>query len=220
MTNKSKMVGLMRYLFINLYTKRLVIFEDREICLPFAAQNSVMNKINKLAIFCGSKKGSNVLFEQQAEALARILAEKNIELIYGGGKNGLMGVVADTMMQCGGIVRGVIPQVLKQWEAQHDNISELFIVDDMHIRKRKLYELCDAAIVLPGGFGTLDELFEILTWNQLSIHDKKIFILNSGGFYDHLIQHVKVMSSEGFLYGEFDKAVTILTEAGELTPFL
>lgn len=195
-------------------------FEDRKICLPFAAQNSVMSTIKKLAIFCGSKSGTNVLYQQQAKELAVILADKKVELIYGGGKNGLMGVVADTMMEAGGIVRGVIPQVLKGWEAQHDNISELFVVDDMHIRKKKLYELCDAAIVLPGGFGTLDELFEILTWNQLFIHDKKIFLLNSGGFYNHLIAHITQCSKEGFLYGNIEEVMTVLSEAGELKAFL
>lgn len=169
-----------------------------------------MNKINKLAIFCGSKIGSNKLYAQHAKELATILAEKKIELIYGGGKSGLMGAVADTMMHQGGIVRGVIPQVLMAWEHQHENISELFIVEDMHVRKRKLYDLCDAAIILPGGFGTLDELFEILTWNQLSIHDKKIFILNSGGFYNHLFQHLQLLAHEGFLYGNIDEVITIV----------
>jgi uncharacterized protein (TIGR00730 family) len=197
-----------------------MLFEDRKICLPFAAQNSIMSMINKLAIFCGSKKGTNDLYQQQAKELALLLAEKKVELIYGGGKNGLMGVVADTVMEAGGIVRGVIPQVLKEWEHQHDNISELFVVDDMHLRKRKLYELCDAAIILPGGFGTLDELFEILTWNGLSIHDKKIFILNSGGFYNHLIDHIRFSAKEGFLYGNVDEVMTILAEPSELLSFL
>lgn len=197
-----------------------MLFEDRKICLPFAAQNSIMSMINKLAIFCGSKKGTNALYQQQAKELAQLLAEKKVELIYGGGKNGLMGVVADTVMEAGGIVRGVIPQVLKEWEHQHDNISELFVVDDMHLRKRKLYELCDAAIILPGGFGTLDELFEILTWNGLSIHDKKIFILNSGGFYNHLIDHIRFSANEGFLYGNVDEVLTVLNEPAELRSFL
>ncbi|MDQ3279228.1 MAG: TIGR00730 family Rossman fold protein [Bacteroidota bacterium] len=176
--------------------------------------------INKLAIFCGSKKGNNSLYEEQATELAQILAAKSVELIYGGGKNGLMGVVADTVLAKGGIVRGVIPKVLVDWEHQHDTISELFVVDDMHLRKRKLYELCDGAIILPGGFGTLDELFEILTWNQLSIHDKKIFILNSGGFYDHLIAHMQLLSGEGFLYGTLEEKLTLLNEPAELLPYL
>lgn len=176
--------------------------------------------IKKLAIFCGSKKGNNELYEIQAKELALILATKKIELIYGGGKNGLMGVVADTVMDNGGIVRGVIPQILTEWEHQHDNISELLVVDDMHIRKRKLYELCDAVIILPGGFGTLDELFEVLTWNQLSIHDKKVFILNTAGFYDHLIKHMHALANEGFLYGEINEQLTIINKPEELSPFL
>ena len=93
-----------------------------------------------------------------------------------------MGTIADTVMDHGGKVIGVIPQVLVDWERQHNSLSELLVVDDMHTRKKKMYELCDAAIILPGGFGTLDELFEMVTWNQLSIHDKQIFILNSGRF--------------------------------------
>lgn len=176
--------------------------------------------ITKLAIFCGSKTGNNSLYEKDAIALADLLADKNIELIYGGGRNGLMGIVADTVMKKGGIVRGVIPQVLVDWEHQHDEISELFVVDDMHVRKRKLYELCDGAIVLPGGFGTLDELFEILTWNQLSIHDKKIFVLNSGGFYNHLIAHMQLLSKEGFLYGNLEEKLTILSQPGDLLQHL
>lgn len=177
-------------------------------------------RINKLAIFCGSKKGNNTLYEQHAIALASLLADKKVELIYGGGKNGLMGVVADTVMKQGGIVRGVIPRILTDWEHQHEGISELFVVDDMHIRKRKLYDLCDAAIILPGGFGTLDELFEILTWNQLSIHDKKIFILNSAGFYDHLIAHMNTLAKEGFLYGTLEEKLTIINEPDQLTEYL
>lgn len=176
----------------------------------------VMSKINKLAIFCGSKTGSNNLYEKQAKELATILAEKKIELIYGGGKSGLMGVVADTVMERGGIVRGVIPQVLINWEHQHEGISELLIVEDMHVRKRKLYELCDGAIILPGGFGTLDELFEILTWNQLAIHDKKVFILNSGGFYNHLLEHLQHLENEGFLYGKLSEVITILDTPEDL----
>ena len=96
-------------------------------------------KIEKLAIFCGSRVGTNKIYLQQAAELANIIAENKIEMVYGGGKKGLMGIVADTIMQKGGIVRGVIPQVLVEWEAQHENISELLVVEDMHIRKRKMY---------------------------------------------------------------------------------
>ena len=110
-----------------------------------------MNKINKLAIFCGSKKGGNELYGQHALELASIMAEHRIELVYGGGKKGIMGVVADTVMEKGGTVRGVIPQILVGWEHQHEGISELFVVEDMHVRKRKMYELCDGVVILAGG---------------------------------------------------------------------
>jgi len=179
-----------------------------------------MQEIKKLAIFCGSRNGNHPKYAEEARALAGLLARYRVELIYGGGRNGLMGVVADTVMEQGGTVRGVIPQVLIEWEHQHENISELLVVEDMHVRKRKMYELCDAAIILPGGFGTLDELFEILTWNQLSIHDKKIFILNTEGFYDHQVAHLQHAEREGFLYGELKDLLTVIREAKELEAFL
>ncbi len=178
-----------------------------------------MNKINKLAIFCGSKTGNNELYQQHAFELATIMAEQKIELVYGGGRKGLMGIVADTVLNKGGIVRGVIPQVLVDWEHQHEKLSELFVVEDMHVRKRKMYELCDGVMILPGGFGTLDELFETLTWNQLSIHDKRVFILNTAGFYNHLLQHLKFLNEEGFLWNSLDGLLTILNEPKELVKY-
>jgi len=179
-----------------------------------------MGKINKMAVFCGSKPGNNELYMQHAVTLGQLLVQYRIELIYGGGKTGLMGTVANTVMEKGGIVRGVIPQVLVDWEHAHDNISELFVVEDMHVRKRKLYELCDSAIILPGGFGTLDEFFETLTWNNLSIHDKKVFILNSAGFYDHLLQHMQFLTKEGFLYGELLEKFVVISAPPELEQYL
>ena len=179
-----------------------------------------MSHIHKLGIFCGSKTGTNLLYAEHARQLGQLLAKNSVELVYGGGKKGLMGIVANSVMEQSGTVRGVIPKVLTEWEHQHDNISELLIVEDMHVRKLKMYELCDAVIILPGGFGTLDELFEVLTWNQLSIHDKKVFILNSAGFYDHLLQHMQKLSDEGFLWGEFSEQITVMKEPAELQWFL
>ena len=176
--------------------------------------------VQSLAIFCGSKSGNNPVYAQHAEELGKMIAAKGITLIFGGGKNGLMGVAADAVMERGGVVRGVIPEVLIQWENQHLGISELLVVEDMHVRKRKLYELSDAVIILPGGFGTLDELFETLTWNQLSIHDKKIFIMNSAGFYDHLLIHLQHLSNEGFLYGDLPEKFIVLKEPAEITQYL
>lgn len=146
--------------------------------------------IQSLAVFCGSKPGINPLFAEHAAQLGKLLAEHNVKLIYGGGSAGLMGIIADSAMEKGGNVKGVIPKILLEWEVQHRGITELVISNDMHERKKIIYSLCDAALILPGGFGTLDELFEIVTWNQLTIHDKEIFILNSGGFYDLSLIHI------------------------------
>jgi uncharacterized protein (TIGR00730 family) len=176
--------------------------------------------IHSLAVFCGSKNGNNPLYKQHTIQLGKLLAKHTITLIYGGGNVGIMGTIADEVMNNGGKVIGVIPQVLVEWERQHTSISELLVVDNMHTRKKKMYDLCDAAIILPGGFGTLDELFEMITWNQLSIHDKMIFILNSGGFYNHLIAHIRQMQQEGFLYEEAQKRVIILDNPSELAEHL
>ncbi|MGZ5218977.1 MAG: LOG family protein [Chitinophagaceae bacterium] len=176
--------------------------------------------IHSLAVFCGSKNGNNPLYKQHTVQLGKLLAKHSITLVYGGGNVGIMGVVADEVMNNGGKVIGVIPKVLVEWERQHTGISELLVVDDMHIRKKKMYDLCDAAIILPGGFGTLDELFEMITWNQLSIHDKMIFILNSGGFYDHLIAHIRQMQEESFLYEEAQKRIIIINSPDELIDHL
>lgn len=172
--------------------------------------------IRSLAVFCGSKTGKNPLFLQHAAEVGKLCASHGIRVIYGGGSVGIMGAIADETMRHGGGVTGVIPQVLVDWERQHNHLSELLVVDNMHTRKKKMYDLCDAAIILAGGFGTLDELFEMVTWNQLSIHDKMIFILNSGGFYNHLIAHIKQMQEEGFLYEEAQKRLILLNEPAEL----
>ncbi|HKO79241.1 MAG TPA: TIGR00730 family Rossman fold protein [Chitinophagaceae bacterium] len=176
--------------------------------------------IHSLAVFCGSKNGNNPLYKQHTVQLGKLMAQHNVTLVYGGGNVGIMGTIADEVMNNGGKVIGVIPQVLVEWERQHTSISELLVVDNMHIRKKKMYDLCDAAIILPGGFGTLDELFEMVTWNQLSIHDKMIFILNSGGFYNHLIAHIRQMQEESFLYEEAQKRIIIINTPDELIDHL
>ena len=156
------------------------------------------------------------MFRQHTIELASLMAKHQKTLVYGGGNVGIMGIIADEVMRNGGKVIGVIPKVLVAWERQHTSISELLVVDDMHSRKKKMYDLCDAAVILPGGFGTLDELFEMVTWNQLSIHDKMIFILNSGGFYNHLIAHIQQMQDEEFLYEEARKRIIILDDPAAL----
>jgi uncharacterized protein (TIGR00730 family) len=176
-------------------------------------------KIKSMAVFCGSKSGKNPLFEEHATLLGYLLAEKNISLIYGGGNKGLMSATANAVLEKKGKVIGIIPKVLTEWEHQHEGITELIVVDNMHTRKKMLYEKCDAAIILPGGYGTLDEFFEMLTWNQLSIHDKHIFILNSAGFYNHLIEHINQMFLEVFLYEDLEKRITIVDAPEQLLKY-
>lgn len=140
------------------------------------------------------------MYASDAATLAKELAIVGLDIVYGGSKKGIMGEIANSALANGASVTGVIPEMLLAWEHEHESLTKLIITKDMHERKRIMYEMGVASIVLPGGFGTLDELFEMLTWNQLSIHDKKIYILNSGGFYDHLIKHMELLASNGFLY--------------------
>lgn len=164
-------------------------------------------KIESVAVFCGSKAGRNPLYMKHAAELGKLLAVLNLRMVYGGGNTGLMGAIADGVLGNGGKVMGVIPKILIEWEHQHEGLTELFVVPDMHTRKKMMYEMCDAAIVLPGGFGTLDELFEMLTWNQLKIHDKKIYVLNSEGFYNHLRLHLLHLQKEDFLYEAIEERI-------------
>lgn len=176
--------------------------------------------IKSMAVFCGSQSGQKEIFTDHAEQLGKLLAEKKIKLIYGGGNVGLMGSVANTSLENGGEVVGVIPHILDKMKRSHTGITKLLMVEDMHTRKKKMYELCDAAIILPGGYGTLDELFEMITWNNLSIHDKRIFILNSDGYYDHLLKHIEEMYNAGFLYENPAENITVIQEPDELAEFL
>ena len=173
-------------------------------------------KINSLAVFCGSKNGNNPVYTQHAAELGKLLAEKNITLIYGGGNTGIMGAIANATMANGGKVIGIITKKLVDWEHQHEGITDLSIVDDMHIRKQRMYDLCDAAVILPGGVGTLDEFFEMVTWNQLSIHDKKIYILNSGNYFEFLLKHLELMEKQGFVYESILDRLTIINTPNEL----
>ena len=166
-------------------------------------------KKSTIAIFCGSKTGNDPSFAEQASSLGKMLGESGFNIVYGGGDSGLMGMVANQALLHGASVTGVIPKVLIPWEQYHKQLTELIITDDMHVRKKTMYHLADAAIILPGGMGTLDELFEILTWNHLSIHNKKIFILNTNGFYSDLINHMKRLEKNNFLYHPVAESFTV-----------
>ena len=158
-----------------------------------------MHNIKSVCIFCGSSKGFSSKYTEISEKLGRQLAENNIEIIYGAGNVGLMGVVAEAALAAGGRVVGVIPEFLKKWEVYHENLTELIVTQTMHERKWIMEECSDSVIILPGGFGTLDEFFEILTWKQLHLHKKPIGILNIDGFYDPLLAHINNMVENGFV---------------------
>lgn len=179
-----------------------------------------MQKIKSVAVFCGSKSGKNPLFIDHATQLGILLAKKNINIIYGGGSVGIMGAVANAAMQNKGVVIGVIPELLVAWEQQHNDISELIVVENMHVRKRMIYEKSDTVIILAGGNGTLDELFETITWNTLKIHEKKIYILNTDGFYNHLLLHLDKMFEEGFLYDDWRDRIVVCNDLMEMDLFL
>ncbi len=176
--------------------------------------------IKALAVFCGSKNGTKKIYRQHAAELGTWMGLKGITLIYGGGNKGIMGELSNAAMANNGFVVGVIPKLLLEWEHANDKISELIIVDDMHARKKIIYEKCDAALILSGGYGTLDELFEMLTWNQLAIHNKKIFIINSGGFYDHLLKHMQHLENEEFLYEPMSERILFFNDIESFTDHL
>jgi uncharacterized protein (TIGR00730 family) len=173
-----------------------------------------------IAVFCGSQAGADPIYAQHARQLGEYMGKNNITLIYGGGNKGLMGVVANAVMEIGGKVTGIIPEVLIGWEHQHTGITDLQVVADMHARKKIMYDLCDAAIIIPGGYGTLDEMFEMLTWNTLKIHSKKIILLNSAGFYNHLINHIRLMQKQQFLYEDWEERILVFETAEEIISFL
>jgi uncharacterized protein (TIGR00730 family) len=155
-----------------------------------------------LCVYCGSSPGATPLYAEAACALAKELVNDNIILVYGGGNIGLMGVIADEVLRLGGEVTGVIPKALLDKEVGHTGLTRLHIVKDMHERKAMMAELSDGFIAMPGGIGTLEELFEVLTWSQLGLHEKPIGLLNALGFYDGLTQFIRHLVTERFLRAE------------------
>ncbi len=169
-----------------------------------------------LTVFCGASKGNNSIFECQVNRLGELIATRKIGLVYGGAKIGLMGVMADAVLSYNGKVIGVLPDFLKQKEVAHENLTELIIVGSMHERKLKMHELSDGVIALPGGFGTFDELFEMLTWGQLGLHRKPIGLLNIDGFYDDLVSMIEKMVDKGFLTEQSLQLLLISDDREEL----
>jgi uncharacterized protein (TIGR00730 family) len=155
--------------------------------------------IQSVCVYCGASPGNSPAYGAAARALGRTLVEQQIALVYGGGNVGLMGTIADEVMQHGGEVTGVIPTALLNKEIGHAGLTRLHIVKDMHERKALMAELSDGFIAMPGGMGTMEELFEVMTWSQLGFHDKPIGLLNVEGFYDGLISFVDHTVRQGFL---------------------
>lgn len=154
--------------------------------------------IKSVCLFCGSNPGKRPEYAEQARAFGTALAEQELTLVYGAGNIGLMGIAADAALAAGGKVIGVIPEFLKAKEVAHMGLSELHVTHTMHERKAMMADLSDAFVALPGGFGTFDELFEILTWAQLSVHNKPVGLLNVAGFYEPLMAMARHACSEGF----------------------
>lgn len=162
--------------------------------------------MHALAVFCGSKSGNHTIYTEVAAEVARALVTRNIRLIYGGGDVGLMGVIAKTVLDQGGKVTGVMPKFLQEREG-HFEATDYIIVDTMHERKAIMADHSEGFLILPGGYGTMDEFMEIITWRQLGLHEKPIGVLNVNGYYKHALAHLDLMVQEGFLSADDRKLV-------------
>jgi hypothetical protein len=176
--------------------------------------------VKRLAVYCGSSMGTDPAFAEVARALGEEMARRGIGLVYGGGHRGLMGVVADAVLAGGGEALGVIPQALVDLEVAHTGLTELHTVNSMHERKAKMTELTDAFVVLPGGIGTFDELFEAWTWNALGYHAKPFALLNVNGFWDGMIGFLDHVTEVGFMSPARRAQLMIADEIGEAIELL
>lgn len=175
-----------------------------------------MARMESICVFAGSSSGTRPAYANAAEELGRAIAERGWRVVYGGGRVGLMGVLADAALAAGGEVIGVIPEALLRKEVGHQGLTDLRVVQTMHQRKALMSELSDGVVALPGGLGTLEELFEILTWAQLGIHARPCGMLNAGGYYDDLLTFLDQTVSEGFVRGEHRDMILAAGEAAAL----
>jgi uncharacterized protein (TIGR00730 family) len=173
-------------------------------------------KQRSICLFCGSQKGNSQLYEDAANELGATIAQKNWKLIYGGGNVGLMGIAADACLKLGGQVIGVIPKQIMDLEVAHQKLTELYVVNSMHERKATMEKLSDTVVALPGGFGTLDELNEILTWRQLGYHQMPIYLLNINNYYSKFIEFIEHSAKEGFIKDEHLKYLIVCSNISEL----
>lgn len=172
--------------------------------------------MRRITVFCGSSSGNDAIYTEQARLLGQILAQRGMGVVYGGALVGLMGAVAEGALASGGEVIGVIPSFLRTREIAHEGLSRLIVVDSMHERKQRMHDLCDGFIALPGGFGTLEEFFEILTWGQLGLHDKAMGLLDTGGYYGHLLSFLDGAVSKGFLKNINRQMIQVSEDIGAL----
>jgi uncharacterized protein (TIGR00730 family) len=155
--------------------------------------------MNSICVFCGANFNGDPMLTEAIDQLAQVMVSRNMALVFGGGRVGVMGMIADAILQKGGKAIGVIPEFLMNKEVGHTGLTELHVVQNMHQRKQMMNDLCDGIMMLPGGFGTLEEFFEVLTWLQLGLHQKPIGVLNVNGFYDFLLKQMDVMVEQRFL---------------------
>jgi uncharacterized protein (TIGR00730 family) len=172
--------------------------------------------VKSLCVYCGANGGATPRYAEAARALARGMVEHNLSLVYGGGKVGLMGVIADEVLRLGGEVTGVIPTALVEREVGHTGLTRQFIVKDMHERKAMMAQLSDGFIAMPGGMGTMEELFEMLTWSQLGIHSKRVGLLNVDGFYDSLVGFIGHATEQGFIRPQHAAMMMVESEPAAL----
>lgn len=173
-------------------------------------------KLTSLCVFCGSQAGADPAYAATAAALGTALAANGTTLIFGGGRTGMMGIAADAVLAGGGRIVGVIPAFLKDKELAHPGATEMLVVPSMHIRKTTMFERSDAFCVLPGGVGTLDEMFEIITWRQLHLHNKPIIVVNAAGYWSHLLSLLDQMIGEGFAHPGHDALITVVERAEDV----
>lgn len=175
-----------------------------------------MDKINSVTVYCGSSVGASDIYQQQAIALASELVNRKITLVYGGGRVGTMGVLANTVLEQGGRVVGVMPNLLVEREISHTGLSEIHIVDTMHQRKQKMIDLADGFIALPGGFGTLEEFSEVFTWGQIDLHTKPCGLLNVNNYWAPLVAMIEKMADEKFLQEKYRHMAIVEDKAANL----
>jgi uncharacterized protein (TIGR00730 family) len=177
-----------------------------------------LHPFKALCVFCGSNSGTDPVYRAAAATLGKALATHNVTLVFGGGRVGLMGVLADAVLAGGGKIAGVIPGFLKDKELAHPLATEMIVVPDMHTRKRVMFERSDAFCILPGGVGTLDEMFEIITWRQLHLHNKPIVLLNSAGYWSHMLALFERIITDGFAHRGHDALLTVVDRPEDVIP--